>query len=270
MDKQLVQQQFGRSAAAYATSTVHAKGASLARLVELTRPQPNWRVLDVATAAGHTALAFAPHVAWVVATDLTPAMLPVARRLAQERGLSNMVWNAADAEALPFAPASFDLVTCRIAPHHFPHVERFLAEAARVLRPGGVLAVVDNVVPGAAGVRGRKAKAAALLAGRYVNALEKLRDPSHHDCLSLDEWVNGFAAAGFAVTAQETADKTMAFDDWVERMQVGAADQVRLRVMLRQAPEAAAGFLTPQFSGDRITFRLSEAIVVGQLVNSNW
>lgn len=265
MGTQLVQQQFGRSAAAYATSVVHAKGASLARLVELIRPQPDWRVLDVATAAGHTALAFAPHVAWVVATDLTPAMLPVARGLAQERGLVNIVLSAADAEALPFAPASFDLVTCRIAPHHFPHVERFLAEAARVLRPGGILAIVDNIVPGAAGVRGRKARAAALLAGRYVNALEKLRDPSHHRCLSLDEWADGFRAAGFIVTVQETAYKTMEFDDWVERMQVGAADRLRLKVMLRQAPTAVE-FLTPQFSGDRITFRLAEAIIIGQLV----
>ena len=61
------------------TSTVHAQGESLARLVELTNPQPTWIVLDVSTGAGHTALAFAPHVAHVVATDLTPQMIEAAR-----------------------------------------------------------------------------------------------------------------------------------------------------------------------------------------------
>ena len=60
MSKKRVQEQFGASAAEYATSEVHAKGASLARLVELIGPQPGCQVLDVATAAGHTALAFAP------------------------------------------------------------------------------------------------------------------------------------------------------------------------------------------------------------------
>ena len=73
--KSLAQQRFGRAAADYATSEVHAKGASLTRLVELTEPKPHWRVLDVATGAGHTALAFAPHVAKVTATDITEEML---------------------------------------------------------------------------------------------------------------------------------------------------------------------------------------------------
>jgi len=73
-----VQTQFGANAEKYATSAVHAKGASLARLVELTAPQPDWRVLDVATAAGHTAFAFAPHVEWITAVDITPEMLTVA------------------------------------------------------------------------------------------------------------------------------------------------------------------------------------------------
>ena len=73
--KSLAQQRFGRAAADYATSEVYAKGASLQRLVELTEPKSHWRVLDVATGAGHTALAFAPHVAKVTATDITEEML---------------------------------------------------------------------------------------------------------------------------------------------------------------------------------------------------
>ena len=117
--KKKVQEQFGTHAVAYATSKVHAKGASLARLVELTQPRSDWHVLDVATAAGHTAFAFAPHVAQVVATDLTLQMLTLARGIAQERTMTNVRFGVADAEALPFDDDAFDLVTCRIAPITF-------------------------------------------------------------------------------------------------------------------------------------------------------
>jgi protein-L-isoaspartate O-methyltransferase len=63
----LVQQKFGEAAADFAASAVHARGPSLARLIELANPKPSWRVLDIATGAGHTALAFAPLVARVTA-----------------------------------------------------------------------------------------------------------------------------------------------------------------------------------------------------------
>jgi ubiquinone/menaquinone biosynthesis C-methylase UbiE len=70
-NKQQIQHLFGRAAADYAASGVHASGYSLNRFVELIQPQIDWRVLDVATGAGHLALTFAPHVAQVVASDIT-------------------------------------------------------------------------------------------------------------------------------------------------------------------------------------------------------
>jgi len=262
VSKERVQEQFGAHAAGYVASPIHAQGASLARLVALTQPQSHWLALDVATAAGHTALAFAPHVGHVVATDITPQMLPLAAGLAVERGIVNLSLGAADAEALPFAGDSFDLVTCRIAAHHFPDVGRFLVESARVLRPDGILAVVDNVVPGSH-LRGKKARRQRD-AGRYVNAFEKLRDPSHHRCLSLDEWSRAFHEAGFIRIIQETAYKQMAFEPWAERMGVSADNKVRLCAMLLQAPEPVAEFLLPQGAGTNLSFRLAEMIIVGR------
>ena len=143
----LVQKKFGEAAADYAASAVHAKGESLARLVALVAPKPSWRVLDVATGAGHTALAFAPHVAKVTASDITDQMLAEAKKLAAERGLGNVKTARAKAEDLPFPDMSFDLVTCRLAAHHFDKPRAFVAEAFRVLMPGGVLAIVDNISP---------------------------------------------------------------------------------------------------------------------------
>jgi ubiquinone/menaquinone biosynthesis C-methylase UbiE len=252
MSKELVQKQFGAHAEAYATSRVHAQGASLKRLVELIQPQADWQVLDVATAAGHTAYAFAPHVAHVTATDLTPEMIPVAAKLAGERGITNVTLETADAEELPYDNASFDLVTCRIAPHHFPHIDRFVSEAVRVLRPNGLLAVVDNVVPNDA------------TAGDYINAFEKLRDPSHGRALSVEEWLAAFEQAGLTVIHHETAPKSMEFTPWAERM--GATPEViaELRRRLLEAPASAADFFKAYTTEQDLFFNLDEAIILGR------
>ena len=119
MNKTLVQEQFGKTAASYLTSTPHALGKSLEWLVALTSPQKTWRALDVATGGGHVAYTFAPHVERMWATDITQEMLDMVKGEAQKRGLANVRTAYAKAEALPFEDGSFDLVTCRIAPHHF-------------------------------------------------------------------------------------------------------------------------------------------------------
>ena len=263
MSKERVQTIFGASADAYVTSEVHAKGASLNRLVELLAPQSVWQVLDVATGGGHTAFVLAPRVSQVIATDITPEMLVNTAKGAAERGLTNVSTETADAENLPFADDQFDLVTCRIAAHHFPDNGRFLSEAARVLKPGGQMALVDNIVAGSR-LRGKKANRQRD-AGGYVNAFEKLRDPSHHRALSVDEWLDLFVDAGFSNIHQETHRKKMDFDSWTDRLHVTPEDQTRLKAMLLQAPTAVADFLTPQTTGDRIAFYLNEAIIIGRL-----
>jgi len=210
MTKSLVQQQFGAHAAAYATSTVHAKGASLGRLVELVKPERHWRALDIATGAGHTAAAFAPHVARVIASDVTQEMLREAGKLAADKGLANMETAHADAEALPFEDASFDLVTCRIAAHHFPDVPTFVAEVWRVLKAGGTFALVDNIAPDSqstAGFTNAELRDAALT----YNAFEKIRDPSHGRCLGMAEWAEVLADTGFAVLHSERLPRTWSF-----------------------------------------------------------
>jgi ubiquinone/menaquinone biosynthesis C-methylase UbiE len=263
MTKKQVQDIFGASADAYVTSEVHAKGASLDRLVALLKPQPDWQALDVATGGGHTAFVLAPHVSQVIATDITPEMLANTAKGAEDRGLTNVSTETADAEDLPFSDDWFDLVTCRIAAHHFPDNGRFLLEAARVLKPGGRMALVDNVVPGSK-LRGKKADMQRE-AGRYVNAFEKLRDPSHGRALSVYEWLDLFVSAGFSDIHQETHRKKMDFDSWTNRLHVTLENRIRLKAMLLQAPTAVADFLTPQTTGDRITFYLTEAIIIGRL-----
>jgi ubiquinone/menaquinone biosynthesis C-methylase UbiE len=250
MDKnETIREQFGANAAAYVNSQTHANGASLARLVALVAPESHWHVLDVATGTGHTALTLAPHVGHVWATDITPEMLKQAADLTAARAIDNMTIEFADAEKLPYVSASFHLVTCRIAAHHFVDIDRFLHEATRVLKPGGTLAVVDNIVPGGA-------------AGAYVNAFEKLRDPSHRRCWSLRQWIDGFEREGLSVVQQETLVKSMAFDFWAQRHD--AVMQSYLLAMLSEVRGEAAHFLQPRLQHRGSTFQLVEGIVIGR------
>jgi ubiquinone/menaquinone biosynthesis C-methylase UbiE len=250
--KERVRSQFGRAAASYATSDVHARGDSLAALVALLEPRADWVMLDVGTGAGHTALTLAPHVARVIATDLTPEMLGEATRLAAERGVKNVETRPADAETLPFPDGSFDLVTCRLAFHHFTRPERAVEEFVRVLKPGGTLGFTDNVaIEDAAGAT-------------FYNDFERLRDPSHHEVLSLARLVELFERKGLRIAATRSLAKEFAFEPWADRMHVSAGDKARLIEMLRTAPPAARQLLAPRSVDGVPHFSLWEGVIVAQ------
>ena len=258
--KSLVQERFGTFAATYATSRPHAKGNSLLRLVELVTPQPSWIALDIATGAGHVALTLAPCLAHVVASDLTPQMLAVARGLARERGIVNMSVAEMRAEALPFADATFDLVTCRIAPHHFDDVGKFVTESSRVLRPGGVFGLVDNISPDTSIMAGDVSALSA--AANDYNAFEKHRDPSHVRCLTLTEWRDVVARAGLKERQAELLDKPMVFAPWADQQNVGDGAKRELMSMLRNGSEAFRSFMRPQETNGDLDFVLTEAVII--------
>lgn len=122
-----------------------ANRAVTAALLVAARVGPGLRVLDLASGAGEPALTLAEVVepnGHVTATDLAPEMLAGAEGLARERGLTNIAFRQADAEALPFPDASFDRVTCRLGVMFFPDLPRALGEARRVLVPGGLVALL--------------------------------------------------------------------------------------------------------------------------------
>lgn len=251
----LVQQQFGAHAGEYTTSAIHAQGPSLARLLELTQPRRDWLVLDVSTGAGHTALAFAPHVARVIAVDMTPQMLDAARKLASERGSTNIEFRPADARALPFDHNTFDLVTNRIALHHYTDARKAIEEMARVCKPGGLVALVDNVVPPDKQIAG------------YINHFEKMRDPSHNWAYPLVRLEAYFANTRLKVEHSESFRKEMEFEPWADRMGASEDTKVKLREWLSDAPAGARDFWTPRSEGGKggkIYFSLTEAIIVGR------
>ncbi len=104
--------------------------------------RPGERVLDVAAGSGNAAIPAALRGAMVVASDLTPELFDVGRRLATEAG-AELEWREADAEALPFADDAFDVVLSTVGVMFAPHHERAADELVRVTKPGGRLALID-------------------------------------------------------------------------------------------------------------------------------
>lgn len=161
-----IDDQFTRQAELFAAAPALHDKAALDLLVDAARPRASDVSLDVASGPGSVVRAFAPRVAHATGLDATEAMLDQARAAAAKAGIANVAWHQGDVYALPFADASFDIVSCRFAFHHFEQPARALVEMVRVARPGGRLLVCDAVVSD------DPAKAAAF------NAMERLRDPS--------------------------------------------------------------------------------------------
>ncbi|GEK80202.1 class I SAM-dependent methyltransferase [Agrococcus baldri] len=112
-----------------------------ARLVDAVGIQPAERVLDIAAGDGNAALPAARRGASVVATDLTPELLEAGR--ARTEGLAlDLTWQAADAEALPFADASFDVAISCVGLMFAPFHEPVAAELTRVVRAGGRIGLI--------------------------------------------------------------------------------------------------------------------------------
>ena len=221
---------FSRRAEDYAASPSHARGADLEIVAGFAAPGPHDRCLDIACGPGHTALRMAREAGLVIAADIAPGMLTTARRLAAERGLDNLRVLGADAAALPFADAGpgagFELVTCRIAPHHFADVPGFLAEVARVLVPAGRFVLEDSLAP-------EDPEIAA-----FLEDLEKRRDPTHRHSLSDAEWRAALRGAGLRITAETVWAKRHEFALWVGRAGLGAAEIAALEARVLGAPAA--------------------------------
>ena len=111
-------------------------------LIEATGIAPGERVLDVAAGAGNVAIAAALAGADVTASDLTPELFAAGRAEAARRG-ADLEWETADAEALPFADASFDAVLSTVGVMFAPHHQAAADELVRVCRPGGRIGLIS-------------------------------------------------------------------------------------------------------------------------------
>ncbi|MEM1504745.1 methyltransferase domain-containing protein [Domibacillus sp. 8LH] len=250
--KQRVKSQFGKSAEHYVTSSTHSTGTDLALLPEWLEIGPDSLVLDIATGGGHAAKALAPHAAHVFATDLTVPMLEAAQKHLASSA-NNIFYVAADAEALPFLPHTFDAVTCRIAAHHFPNPRLFVQEAARVLKPGGRFVLIDNIAP----------EDPALDA--FVNRLESLRDHSHVRSYTIPEWKGWFQEAGFSLVKEQVRKKELGYPEWVHRTTASPAQVQEVDAHLLSSDTSVATYFSVKMQGESIaSFQIDEWMAMVQ------
>lgn len=248
----LSRERFAPRAEGYGASALHASGPDLDLLMEMVAAEGRTRALDVATGGGHVALTLARTGADVTACDLTPEMIDAAGMLLAEHGCQAS-FVVADAGELPFPDASFDVVTCRIAAHHFPDAQTFFAEAARVLVPGGRLGFQDQTLP--------PEPTSAVL----TDTFERLRDPSHNQAFSVEGWRTLIERAGLVVERAELVDKVHDFAEWTARQDCTEACVAELTELMTDAPEGMRRWLEPAWNGERlVAFRNRHLVVLAR------
>jgi SAM-dependent methyltransferase len=189
---------WSRRAQAFRESPTHREGPDLDLLVEWCEPGEGVKALDVATGGGHVARRLREEGCLVVTVDPAPGMAP------------DIVSRAED---LPFADGSFEVVTCRIAAHHFRDVPKAVAEMARVTER--LVVIEDNV-----------------FVDERVEEAERLRDPTHVRCYSEAEWKEMLAEAGLEVEQVERFERSPVVEDWLARVETPPEDAERVRALL--------------------------------------
>ncbi|MFK7601239.1 class I SAM-dependent methyltransferase [Deinococcus sp. SM5_A1] len=241
--------QFNAHASKYAASEVHRHGPSLPVLLAYAAPTAQDHALDVATGTGNTAHALSPQVGEVVGLDLAEGMLAHARQRAQDDGQTNASFMVGSAEDIPFPDASFTLVTSRHAPHHFLHLDRFLAEAFRVLEGGGRLIVADQTSPTPA-------------VQLWMDEYQILRDPSHHTQRTVEAWRELATAAGFVWTPHTLVPYRLDFAWWTAQSGCSPETVQRLRAhadALSETERQAAGL---EYGGGALVAHVEQMMVV--------
>jgi SAM-dependent methyltransferase len=244
-----VQRQFGRTAAAYVESATHARGEDLDRIVALATEHGGARLVDVGTGVGHTLRRVAPSFVSAIGVDATREMLEAGRGVLAGAGVANAILVQADATALPIGSGFVDVVTSRLAAHHFADAAAAFREIARILRRGGLFVLVDNFAPDDAAL------------DAFINELETLRDASHVRNHTVQGWRDLLERAGLKTTVDsDIAVTKLTTENWLERSQTppDRAEEVRRRLGTA-APAAVEAFqITPT------TFAVRKLILIGR------
>ena len=111
----------------------------------LLRLMPPMTIADLGAGEGAFSLLLAQRATRVIAVDSSARMIEVAKAQAKKQGVKNLDYRTGDMEEVPIDDASIDLVFFSQSLHHAPHPDRALAEAWRILKPGGRIAILELV-----------------------------------------------------------------------------------------------------------------------------
>ncbi|RSD26093.1 class I SAM-dependent methyltransferase [Mesobacillus subterraneus] len=250
-EKEAVKAQFGKNASHYVKSKSHAKGQDLAMVVDLVREAGvTGNLLDIATGGGHVANALAPYFSNVTAYDLTESMLKEAEKYITSNGHANVSYVQGDAESISFAEESFEVVTCRIAAHHFPHVDRFVGEVFRVLKTGGLFILIDNNAP------------ENDVYDHFYNKIEKMRDRSHFRAYKKSEWISLLENSGFNIKRMYTFEKKFHYDTWCTMMDLPIQEKSELTTYMVAAQKDLKDYFSIEIAGGEVIAFQGESMLL--------
>ena len=234
--------------ASYAISELHKSGPSLEKLLALARPNAGDVCLDLGTGTGHTAAALADYAAQVVGLDVATGMLRAARELYQR---PNLEFIQAPAQDTGLPGASFDIITARHTLHHHPDPAATLAEAARLLKPGGRLVIADEVTPDPE-------------VDAWYDALERTRDHTHVRAYTLGEWQSFVAGAGLEWIAGDNKTRyPIDVKSWLERMKLDELTTKAAYDLLASADAHARDVFELEYEGARaVRFQMPVALIL--------
>jgi ubiquinone/menaquinone biosynthesis C-methylase UbiE len=210
---EVVKREFARQAASFASPGSFFGLGELGDWIGAHLPlDPDDCVLDVCGGAGHLSRHLSPRAREFVVIDLTRTQIDTGREAVATEGIGNVRFIEGDATAMPFAADQFDLAMSRFAFHHLPDQAAVMREMARVVRPGGHVAVIDMVGGGA----------------RH-DELEILRDPSHTHAVTEPALLAMLADAGAEIVAREERVQALPLEPWLEQAGTPqtAAEQIR-------------------------------------------
>ena len=215
----------------------------IGRFVDAVAANPDSRLLDVACGPGFLALAFARRCRETVGIDLTQAPLNIARRNCDRDVLKNVSFLSANADCLPFADETFDVVVSRLALHHVEDAGNVLREMARVCRPEGTVAVEDLVCSEHA------ARA------QVQNQIEQLRDPSHTRALAPSELLGKLAATGLETQRLYSAEVVQNLERWLTNSQTPPSNAAQVRKMIETDAREDMSGMRPYINDEEWVFR---------------
>lgn len=221
----IVVEHFRRVAETAPQTPAPAVEGQLRALRALTAPRATDTLLDVGAGAGPVALAFAPHLAHVTATDIAPAMLERAELARLAQGATNVEIQWANATALPYAGAAFDIIICRDLCRYIPDLSQLFASLSTVARPAGKLAL-DELIGSEDPVK-----------RATHQALEMQHDPAIARLYSESEIEQRIREAGFRIERAETYDVALELASWLADSTLDEAAQATLGEMMRASIE---------------------------------
>jgi ubiquinone/menaquinone biosynthesis C-methylase UbiE len=237
-----IREQFTRQRDAYLRQPDVADDRSADALAALGGARSGIAALDVACGPGHLSRALARAGARAVGIDATPAFVAYAERAAREQGVEGVAFQLGDARALPFAEASFELVSCRAAFHHFPEPGRVLAEMARVLKPGARLLIADLLGP------------EDPVAAAAQHEVEVLCDPTHHRAWLASELEAFGREAGLRLTRRMLGELSHRLEEWLAHGGPPAPAAAEIRRRFESWCEADRSELRVRREGNEIHF----------------